>query len=450
MKLFWLACLLALPSCLDEATDSTSDDLSLPPLCLISPGSTLHKADVTAAETWAGNTVHVVTGNISFKAPVQIGACAIVQLDPGASITIPAGGSLTTLVNSSGLGVTFARHGATAWSQISVTGGTLALTGAKINGGGVAKGGAIVAKSGTLLVQNTTMTDAVEFGFDLQDGATIDPTSYNLAIHGTAAPVRVYPNLVGSLPSGDYTGNTNNAIVVAVPGRVKDSQTWRLLGVPYQIGDGYTTGTVDVFGDTIGAHYVNRAVLTLVPGAELRFKHFTQLRIEPDMNHTEPLGLMQVTVTRGALVANGLVNGQTVKPIVFTSAESPQQAGDWQGIRFGTSTDQSSLSWVAVLYAGQDITEEVGCPSLATSYMNAGAVLVFTKDPAYPFMQNVVIENSAANGIVRGWRGYPGTDFTDPTYNIQFQGFTPCKQTAPMPTGAQNQMGIYCPPVPGC
>ncbi|HET9990219.1 MAG TPA: hypothetical protein VFQ65_16930, partial [Kofleriaceae bacterium] len=331
-------------------------------------------------------------------------------------------------------------------SQIVVSGGALSLVGAKIGGGGVAKNGEIVVKSGTLLVQSSTITDAVEFGLDIQDGATIDPASYGLSIRGATAPVRVSPNLVGSLPAGNYTGNANDAIVIAVPGRVKQSQTWRLLGVPYQIGDGFTTGSVDVFGDVITAYHFYPTVLTLLPGAELRFKKHTQLRIEPDLAHTERLGLFTVPLTRGALVANATPN----KPIVFTSAESSQQPGDWQGIRFGTTTDLSSFNWVAVLYAGETISEELGCPSLATSYVNSGAVLVFTKDPAYPFMHNVVIENSAANGIVRGWRGYPGTDFTDPLYNIQFMGFQPCKQTAPMPTGAQNQMGIYCPAVPGC
>lgn len=446
MKLSWLACLLVIPGCLDDGTATVSDDLLLPPLCLISPGPTVHSTDVTSAETWAGNTVHVVSSSIALRAPVQIGACAIVQLDPGVSITIPAGGSLTTLTNSSGLGVTFARHGATAWAQIAVTGGALSLAGAKLNGGGIVKGGEILVKSGSLLVQNTTITDATEFGIDLQDGAAIDPTSYALSIHGTAAPVRAFPDLVGDLPSGDYTGNTNNAIIVSVPGRVRRSQTWRLLGVPYQIGDGYTTGSVDVFGDVINPRVFYPTLLTLVPGAKLLFKMSTQLRIEPDLAHTEKIGLFSVVMARGGLIANGT----TDKPIVFDTAEKYDPQRMWQGIRFGTTTNSSSLNWVAVAHAGQDITEELGCPSLATSYMNAGAILLFTKDPAASFMQNIVIYASHANGIVRGWSGYPGTDFTDPLLNIQFAGYTPCKQTAPMPTGAQNQMGIYCPPIPGC
>jgi len=278
MKLSWLACLLVIPACLDDGTATVSDDLLLPPVCLINPGPTVHNTDVTGMETWAGNTVHVVSASISLKAPVQIGACAIVQLDPGVSITIPAGGSLTTLTDPSGLGVTFARHGATAWSQIVVSGGALALAGAKLNGGGISQGGEILVKSGSLLVQNTLITDATAFGVDLQDGAVIDPSSYALSIHGTAAPVRAFPDLVGDLPSGDYTGNTNNAIIVSVPGRVRRSQTWRLLGVPYQIGDGYTAGSVDVFGDVINPRVFYPTLLTLVPGADLRFMMSTQLR----------------------------------------------------------------------------------------------------------------------------------------------------------------------------
>ena len=61
-------------------------------------------------------------------------------------------------------------------------------------------------------------------------------------------------------------------------------------------------------------------------------------------------------------------------------------------------------------------------------------------------MQNIVIENSAMNGIVRGWRGAPLPDFS--AFNVQFLNIPRCKQTFPRATS--GACPAISPPPAGC
>src|SRR5207344_2686943 len=96
--------------------------------------------------------------------------------------------------------------------------------------------------------------DDVEIAGSLSQGVYIngpvgfDATSQNLRVHDSAGyPVHVYARVLGSVPSGTYTGNGRDAIAIAGSGGpVLDAQTMHARGVPYHVGSGSDGGRMDV------------------------------------------------------------------------------------------------------------------------------------------------------------------------------------------------------------
>ena len=430
MKLSCLACLLWLAACADVADPEIETvDRSLP--CQSNPllKPVVHTTDITGSQIWVSGSTHIIKGNIAVRGSVQIAACARVALDQDASLSVPTGGVVYALTNSFGYGAAFNAYGSSPWSQLIVNGGFMSLVNASIGGGGVANQGELAVTSGTLVVQNTVITDAIGYGLDVGANATIDPSSTGLAIQGAAAPVRVVADLVHEVPAGSYTGNGNDAIVISVPGHVQTTQVWPNQGVPYQVGDGTVAGSVQVFDANGGL-----TTLTVRKGVEMRFTKNTSLMIEPDFTQS---------VARGALYAVGT----QAEPIAFTSAQASPQPGDWTGLWFGATTDQSNLSYAGVFYAGGPSGLEAGCPTENKNAVTDGAIeLVTDNGPMWQFMSVVVIEHSASNGIVRGWRGNPGVDYTAPGSSVLFSGIGQCRESFPKPPSG------LCPamPTPGC
>ncbi len=173
-----------------------------------------------------------------------------------------------------------------------------------------------------------------------------------------------YPLHLGADDVGmALTANTFNnvgtgAYLDVVGGTVGKDANWSAL-MPYHI-----LGNITVQG-TDGADSLT--TLTIDPGAELRFNQYTQLNI--GANSGNP----------GALAAQGT----TGSPILFTSNLPTPASGDWYGIRFyNTSDDTTSiLEYCTIDYAG---------------YGGNGALYIYS---ASPRILNCTVDNSKSYGI---------------------------------------------------
>ena len=79
----------------DAAPDARADAPADATVC--SPqGPAIHHAGgtLTAAETWAGNSIHIIDGDLLVEAPVTIERCTTIQVTAGKSIELRPSGTL--------------------------------------------------------------------------------------------------------------------------------------------------------------------------------------------------------------------------------------------------------------------------------------------------------------------------------------------------------------------
>ena len=201
------------------------------------------------------------------------------------------------------------------------------------------------------------------------------------------------------MPSGDYSGNVADAILIDPKYALAEDAVMRDRGVPYRIGDSNN----DHFTIGSGVQGAPPTVLTIEPGVTLAFHPNTALRIE---SATGPFP------ATGALVAAGTA----AKPIVFTSAASTPQPGDWVGLWFGgIVSEQTRISHSRIEYTGADC----GCVLLTCNTLDGfEGALIMSQEPPGPFLQDSVIAHGSGHGVVLGYDGGPiefseGNDFDD-------------------------------------
>src|SRR6185369_14121548 len=158
--------------------------------------------------------------------------------------------------------------------------------------------------------------------------------------------------VIGSVPTGAYTGNGRDAIAIAgTGGPVLDAQTLHARGVPYHVGStGQDGGRMDVDSQVAG----QVAVLTIEPGVTIQFPPGGIFNVEPGSG---------TAAAKGALIAIG--GTDAADRIVFTSDQgAASKAGDWLGIAFGGAVDpRSVLQNVRVEFAGgTSTTGSNSCP----------------------------------------------------------------------------------------
>jgi hypothetical protein len=261
----------------------------------------------------------------------------------------------------------------------------------------------------------------------VREGGGFASGSRDLTITGGATfPISIWGRAAGTLPSGTYTGNGDDEIVLpAVGGRddIKEDTTLAARGVPYRIGgpDGGKSLTI--------AGSASVPLLTIEPGVTLRFDKDARLLV--DANGSAPAG---------ALRAEGTAD----KPIVFESAAAAPAAGDWVGIVIEGAPDaRNVITHAKISHAGgPSQISSYGCMSPgAPSFANEGAILFIDGQPASAFVTNSTIDQSAGEGIVRGWTG-PPVDFL-PTNT--FTNIARCNQTFPKPEGSVCPEPAPCP-----
>jgi hypothetical protein len=258
-----------------------------------------------------------------------------------------------------------------------------------------------------------------------------DDSSQNLRVHGSVGfPVHVDARLIGSIPTGDYTGNGRDEIGIAsvgAGGAIVSDQTMHERGVPYHVGTGQEEGRLDVSAAT------GVATLTIEAGVTIRFPPGGTLNIDAGTG---------TTAASGALVAVGTA----AKPIRFTSDQTPGAAGDWLGIGFGHRVDPATrLEHVIVEFAGGAGTGSNSCPYPSRVGQNDAAIRIFgTAGPSTQFITDSQIVASARDGIDRGWRDDVQTDFL-PTNTFGTPAAPAgCKESFP------RTLNGVCPDAPPC
>jgi hypothetical protein len=433
----FLAATLFLAACLDSPVEENglTEDFATTGLggstsCRQS-GTVVHGTTVNpAGEYWTGFAVHQIPNDMTINAPITIGACAVVQIGANKTITVAAGGSIVNQVDSFGNGMTFTRLDPTApWTQIKLNGGSMSLTKVVIGGGGkeltFSLPGMVVLQSpnSTLTAQNVSLVGSASFGLNYTSGSF--GTITGLGISASAkAPIFASADLVHNLPGGGYTGNTTDAIVIPAFGNhvVSHSQTWRNLGVPYQIGDGISGGTLDVDNGGTGAV----AVLTLQPGTTLQFASGNAMRIST-LASSAPF-----QPARGALVAHGT----STAPIVFTSAAPSPKPGDWDSLIFNDIVDPAtSIRFAFVMFGGSNTGFKASCSAPDVTSTTAALVHILGPEPRdvdnnpNEFIQTTAFAHSLHMGIDRGWNSDDPVDFTATNTFVDIEGT--CDETLP-------------------
>ncbi|HEV7574601.1 MAG TPA: hypothetical protein VGO85_01035 [Caldimonas sp.] len=409
--------------------------------CAAQTGVGTTHGSVSVAETWTeAGSPHIIPFDINVAAAVTIQECAVVRIVKGGTVTVTPSGSLVAF-GTSGRPVTFeAKVAGQAWSSIRNLGGTLSLNHALLTGGGdplnvnPAFAGALHMQSpgptGTFHVDDVEIAGSLSQGVYINGPVGFDASSKNLRVHGSAGyPVHVYARVIGSVPSGTYTGNGHDAIAIAGSGGpVLDAQTMHDRGVPYHVGSGPDGGRLDINSQLAG----QVAVLTIEAGVTMQFPPGGTLKVDPGIG---------TAVAQGALIAIG---GPTeAGKIVFTSDRGlASAAGDWLGVSFGGAIDpRSTMQNTRVEFAGgASVSGSNSCPYPGVA-INDAAIRIFGP-PATPFITNTEIRSSARFGIDRGWRADLQPDFLA---SNTFTAVGSCKETMPRTFNGVCPAVVPCP-----
>jgi hypothetical protein len=414
-------------------------------------GPTKHEGDVKDGEVWtAAGSPHIVEYDVNIRegATLTIEPCAEVRIAKERRINVaaPLTPNSGTLIaeGTPTKPIKFTSDGADRWGSIYVVApGTARFSHVTFeNGGGeqFEHGATLVAvgddapplSDPVLFVDNVTIKKSRGTGVYLQRRSQFITGSKDLTVTESGDDEAPYPleiseHAIDSLPTGKYTGNKKDEILIrsegdsgAGTGLVEDA-TLHERGVPYHIGDSESDSLV------IGSSDENQnTTLTIEPGVVMKF---------------EPKTAFMVQLYTTEKPANAVVKAQGTadKPIVFTSASPTPKAGDWRGLWFGGIPQEANvLDHVRIEYAGYDC----GCALNTCSNIESseGAVL-FSMQPSKAFITNTTFKEIEGHGIMEGFIGTL-VDFR-PTNT--FEGVTGCVQT--LPSHPTNE----CPdPRPAC
>jgi hypothetical protein len=400
------------------------------PTCTAPAGAGTQHASgsVRAAETWtAAGSPHIVPSDMSVTASITLEACAVVQIAAGKTVTFGPGGDLVAQGTASQPVTIDAVDPQMAWASLRFIGGTAHLSYTTVAHGGNPLNAvpdlaaALDVRMNPVLLDHVTVTGSASNGLYVHDGGSFDPASTTLAVTGAArSPVHTWTSAAGGLPSGMYTGNGIDQILLSAEGCTAEgvttgTVTLRDLGVPYAVGYLQSAGQLCVAAPAAGS----LAKLAIDPGVTMRFKKGAVLTIEQYQG---------TSAARGALVAAGTA----AKPIVFTSGEPTPAAGDWLGIWFGQLPDVTDkIDFARVEYAGGASTSgSDSCSYTATTGVaNDAAIRIFGVPAGGQFVTNTTLTSSAAHGIDRGFR----SDAKMPDFlgTNTFTNLARCKQTYP-------------------
>lgn len=436
-------------------TGSATITVTAPVAACGTPNGTVvtHAANVGTNETWAGDGVthHVPTSiSVTGAATLTVQPCAIVALGQGASITVRDNARLLAAGTGDTRFVSFLRadpgqpwgilRGFTPTSLID-------LRWTRIEGGGAFGGqqnnpaiavtgvGYGSAPVGVLKVDNVVIASSQGVGVYLDANAAFTTDSRELTISGAGSnAVMTTMMSLGSLPSGTYTGNAIDEILIVGPNaNVFADMTIPDRGIPVRIR---TSGmsVAPPSGST------TPVTLTVEPGVTLKFPRMTPTqagaRVTFGSNGNSPNNV--VGILRAV--------GTAAKPIVFTSGEALPAPGDWVGLWLNTANG-SRLEHVEIGYAGgENGIQSNNCRPTNTEDQAALIVGDFETQyvPPADLITSSRIHHSAGFGIDAIWQA-PSFNEPNLTANNLFDSNALCRQTynAVSPPGS-------CPITRGC
>lgn len=157
-----------------------------------------------------------------------------------------------------------------------------------------------------LKVDHVSVVGSATWGVSLRGSGAFTADSQALTISGSAKEaMRILPRLATNIPSGSYTGNAVNAIMVETEayGDVNlEDVTFHNRGVPYHVGGPNTFGTLRVGS--------NPVALTIEAGVTMAF------------SSTGTLSTVSNNGSTGAIVAAG----SATQPIIFTSVSPTSES----------------------------------------------------------------------------------------------------------------------------
>ncbi|MBS1149964.1 MAG: Fibronectin type domain protein [Myxococcaceae bacterium] len=399
-----------------------------------------HNATISADETWkASDGPHTVTFGIKVSkgATLTIEPCATVRLKAGYSIVVEgnlvAEGTATTPI------ALMPDDAAQPWGFLQVFApGTIKLAYASVSGGGgettnafgmiEARGDQLLPAQEILKLDHVAVTGSASYGVSLRAGGAFTKDSRDVVISGSKkAAMRIVPRLASNLPTGVYTGNTEDAIVVETEAYSEvnvEDVVFHDRGVPYRVGGDVTMGRM-----VVGP---KRFTLTLEAGVTLRFKKDGKLTVTNDQ-----------AVSTGLLV----IAGTAAKKVVLTSASNPPAAGDWVGIELGKVADPAfKLDHAEIRYAGgPSFASSFHCqpnPTVPGAYsQNEDAALSLYHQPAGAVLTNSLIADSKGVGVNLAYTGA----YVDHVPTNTFTNVASCKVSFPRPTVGVCPSPVPCP-----
>jgi len=426
-----------------DARPSGGEDAPLTGSCPTTLGPTQHTSGSVVDETWtATQSPHIVTVGTNVTGTLTIEPCAEVLIGPAVTITIRNTGRIVAMGTASQR-IHIGKTEAAPFASIrAFGGGTLRLAYVDVDGGGdplntVPDLTGLFFLQGvdgtqptqeTLLVDHVTITGSRSNGIAMIDGAGFASGSTDLVVTGSVQfPVSLWSRAVGGLPTGRYTGNTHDEILLPATGgaeSVQEDATMHNRGVPYRVGNSGSLGQLYI-GRTEGL-----ATLSIEAGTVLRVKKNGVIYVEKFTGDT---------AARGALIAVGTADSR----VVFTSAEASPAAGDWLGIYYGLlPTANNRIDFARVEYAGgRSSAQGAACNDPPEGRNNDAAIRIFGPPAGGQFIRNTIIADSGLHGIDRSWRDDAKFDFL-PSNN--FVNVPMCQQTYPSDTNGA------CPDPPPC
>ncbi len=396
-----------------------------------------HTGNITGVQTWrAADNPHRVTQlGMTIQGTVTMEPCVVVEMAAGSRVTIQAApGSMDrarwVARGEAGRVVTVRRAGPMRWSQVNVTDtGSMDFEHAVVEGGGgsgrdQARGGMIYSLAGAataarptpvLRLRSVRIADSAGYAISLEGTAGFTDDSQDLTITGAGAapmpqgredgraPLYVQTPGVQTVPAGTYTGNARDEIDVFSAQNVVEAERFRARGVPYRL-----LSTISVRP----AEPTQRATLEIEPGVTIRVINSRGAGMPGDL--AIRLGDRGRTPEQ-PLLATLVANGTMDRPIRLESAEATPAPGDWAGIQHGPSPTMGNVvRYVTIAHAGgESSTTGLGCgPS-----DNDAAYMIYGWVPTEAFIQNSVIRDSRATGIVLGFT----TDAAPPTMKASNQ-----------------------------
>lgn len=420
-----------------------------PELCPALPSNpTDHPSRIDRSETWtAAGSPHFVSGDTSLAAGVTLTLepCARVVFRRDASLTVARDGARLVAEGTATRPITFEGDAGARWGQLTVQHPARAsLRYARFTNGGAdrfhdhatvfLRGDALTPSKPVALLDHVTVDGSFGPGLVADRAATFVAGSRDLVVTrsggGTGAkpfPVVIGEHAIDALPSGSYTGNADDEVLVDPEGAngmggLQEDATMRDRGVPYRIGD----SGVDRFTIGAGASQARRVTtLTVEPGVVMRFHPATRFSVE---------------FVSGEFPASGVLRavGTAERPIVMTSAAATPRPGDWAGLWYGGIPSAANrLEHVSLEYTGYDC----GCVLLTCSDVaRHDAAIIFTAPPPTAFARNLRVAHGRGHGVFRGWRGAATPDFAA---GNTFEDMGGCAQTLPA-------LAEGCTPRPAC